>query len=222
VAQEALRLAILGPSLALVLHQRGLFILHASAIAINGAAVAFMASHGGGKSTMAAVLRARGYTVVSDDVAAVNLDDNTVVPSFPQLKLWPSVLSTLGMLPEDLPQVHPAVEKRAFRFAEGFPDCSLPLQRLYVLAIGQPTAVEVLRPRQVFEEIMRHWYGVRFGPALFDSLDLREHFLRASRLTRMVPVRRLQRPATLFEDPNLPQAIEKAILHDIRMFVNVT
>jgi hypothetical protein len=164
---------------------------------------------------MAAILRARGYTVISDDLTALNLVDNTLIPSFPQLKLWPDALRTLGLSSQELPQLHPTLEKRALRFTEGFAPFPLPLWRLYILGIGQPTAVEVLRPTQIFEAIMQHWYGVRFGLTLFNSLDLREHFLQVSRLTCMVPARRLQRPATLLEDPHLPQAIEKEILRDL-------
>ena len=215
VTQESLRLCILGPALALALHQRGLFILHASAISIGEAVVAFLGGHGWGKSTMAALLHARGHTVISDDVTALNLQDHTVVPSFPQLKLWPDAIRALGLSAHGLPQVHPDLEKRALRFTQGFAPCPLPLRRLYVLGIGQPVAVEELHPTQALEEIMRHWYGARFGSAFFDSLDLREHFLQTSRLVRAVPVRRLQRPATLLEDPDLPKAIEREIFQDL-------
>ena len=215
VSQMALRLCMLGPALALALYQRGLFILHASAVAIDGTAVAFLGGHGWGKSTMAALLHARGYPVITDDVTAVDLDHNTVVPSFPQLKLWPEALRVLSRPAHNLPQVHPDLEKRAFRFSEGFASCPLPLQRLYVLSIGQPTAVEILQPGRMFEEIIRHWYGVRFGPPMFDALDRRAHFLQASQLTRTVPVRRLQRPATLMDDPELPRTIEENILQDL-------
>jgi hypothetical protein len=212
---EALRLSVLGPALALALYQRGLFTLHASAVAIDGKAVAFLGGHGWGKSTMAALLHARGYPVISDDVTALNEHDNTVVPSFPQLKLWPSALGAVGMSSNEFPQVHPALEKRAVRFTEGFAPCPLPLQRMYLLNIGQPIAIETLQPSQALEEIMRHWYGVRFGSAFFNSLDLREHFLRVSRLARTVSIRRLRRPGTLMDDPDLPAALEREILQDL-------
>jgi hypothetical protein len=215
VTEEALRLCILGPALALALLQRGFFTLHASAVSIEGGAVAFLGGHGWGKSTMAAMLRARGYPVVSDDLTTLEWGKDTVIPSFPQLKLWPDAIGALGKASHEFPQVHPDVDKRALRFTEGFAPDPLPLRRLYLLAVGHPTTIETLRPMQVFEELMRHWYGARFGPALFDALDLRAHFLRVSRLARTVPVRRLQRPSTLREDPDLGEAIERAILRDL-------
>ena len=212
---EALRLSILGPVLALALQQRSFFTLHASAVSIEGEAVAFLGGHGWGKSTMAALLQARGSPVISDDLTALEPNDNRVVPSFPQLKLWPDAIGALGHTSDELPLIHPDVDKRALRFSEGFACEPLPLRRLYLLGLGQPTTIASLRPMQVFEELNRHWYGARFGSTLIDSLDLRAHFLQISRLARTVSVRRLQRPATLQDDPGLGETIEKAILEDL-------
>ena len=214
--QESIRLSILGPVLTLALHQRGLFALHASSNSIDGAAVAFLGGHCWGKSTMAAILHARGYHMLSDDVTVLNRHDNTIVPGFPQLKLWPDAIRALGLSPDELPKLHPAIEKRALRFTHGFMPYPAQLRRLYILEIGQPITIEILRPVEALEEIIRHWYGSRFGPAFFDSLDLREYFLRVSALVRAIPVRRLRRPATLLDDPGLPEAIEREILQDLK------
>ena len=56
VEQRLIRLFLLGPALALLLHQRRFLVLHASAVMIDGAAVAFVAEKGMGKSTLAAAL----------------------------------------------------------------------------------------------------------------------------------------------------------------------
>ncbi len=48
------RLFLLGPALALLLHQRKFLVLHASAVKIDGQAIAFVGEKGMGKSTMAA------------------------------------------------------------------------------------------------------------------------------------------------------------------------
>ncbi|MEZ5589954.1 MAG: hypothetical protein R3F53_04315 [Gammaproteobacteria bacterium] len=213
--EEALRLCILGPALGLALHQRGFFTLHASAVAVAGAGVAFLGGHAWGKSTMAAILRERGHALISDDLTALEQSGKSIVPAFPQLKLWPDALSSLGCSPAVLPQVHPALEKRALRFKQGFATSSVPLRRLYILAIGETVTIESIPPTQAFEDIVCHWYGARFGPDFVKSLDLRQHFLRIAQLARTVPVRRLQRPATLLSDPGLAGAIEYAILEDL-------
>lgn len=66
-----------GATLAFQLYRRGLTVLHASAVDVGGAALAFAAPSGGGKSTMATLLCADGATVVTDDVLRVE-DDHTV------------------------------------------------------------------------------------------------------------------------------------------------
>lgn len=214
-SEEALRLCILGPAMGLALQQRGFFSLHASAVSIQEEAVAFLGGHGWGKSTLAAMLQARGYPVISDDLTAFEPDGNRVIPSFPQLKLWPDAVGALGQTSDELPLVHPDMDKRALRFSQGFVREHLPLRRLYLLAVGQTTAIERIAPRQAFEELMRHWYGSRFGPAFLKALDLRAHFLQVSNLARTGSLRRLQRPATLRDDPGLGETIERAILEDL-------
>lgn len=217
VPEELLRLSLLGPGLALALHQRGLFVLHASSIGIGTEGVTFVGGFASGKSTMAAAFQRLGHAVLSDDVTAVDvqLEEPAVVPSFPQLKLWPDAVSVLGLSVDELPKVHPDHPKRALRFSEGFAATPLPLRRIYVLAVGEDVSLEPLTPIRRFEEIMRHWYANRFGPELLASIDLRQHVLHAGQIARTVPVRRLIRPASLKHDPQLPGSIERAILQDL-------
>ena len=214
-SEEAVRLCLLGPVMGLALHQRGLFNLHASAVSIAGNAVAFLGGHGWGKSTMAAMLQSLGHTVISDDLAALDPNSRKVFPSFPQLKLWPDAVDALGHTADGLPLVHPDAEKRALRFRELFASEAPRLRRLYLLAVGPTTEIVKLPPKQAFEEVMRHWYGSRFGPKFLRNIDLRTHFSQVSRLVRDVPLLRLQRPASLVDDPNLAASIEKAILEDL-------
>jgi hypothetical protein len=60
---------LLGPVLGFVLRLRGVTCLHASAIAIDGVAIALTGPGGAGKSTAAAKFAAMGYPVLSDDIA---------------------------------------------------------------------------------------------------------------------------------------------------------
>jgi hypothetical protein len=101
VEESLLRLMTLGPAFSILLHQLGLSVFHASVIAFPSGAAAFFAKSGYGKSTLAAVLHARGHGLVADDVMA--LDDNgdnlMVSPSLPYFKLWPDSAVAIG---EDL------------------------------------------------------------------------------------------------------------------------
>ncbi len=209
VEERILRLFILGPALGLLLHQRGLLILHASAVQVGGAAVAFLGGPGWGKSTTAAAMHTRGHAIVADDVLAIELADvnhPVVHPGFPQLKLWPEAAATLGDAPEALPRLHPRLEKRARRDARGFPQIALLLERIYVLAEGTHQEIEPLRPAEAFVELVRHSYVARLLKAT-GAASL--HFDQCGVLANAVPVRRLQTPRSLALLPDLARIIER-------------
>src|SRR5689334_9586394 len=97
VEERLLRLSLLGPAFGLLLHQRGFLVIHGSVVERAGAAIAFLGKNGWGKSTIAAALHGKGYNLVTDDVAAIRLtgDGPTVIPGFPQVKLWPEAATLL-------------------------------------------------------------------------------------------------------------------------------
>lgn len=196
VEDRVLRLSILGPALGLLLHQRGLLVLHASVVARDGAAVAFLGNNGWGKSTIAAALHSRGYDLVADDVAAIAVEHEggpTVVPGFPQVKLWPEAASLLGETPDRLPQLHPAFDKRGWRAERGFTLEPRRLRAVYALATGASLAIEPLEPREACFEILAHWYGHRFGGGVLRDSAAAHHLQQSAALAARVAVRRLRR-----------------------------
>lgn len=213
VEERVLRLFILGPALAVLLHQRGMLVLHASAVEMNGGAVAFLGGAGWGKSTTAAALHARGHNIVADDVLAVQVDAGWPVafPGFPQLKLWPESVVSLGDTPETLPRLHPDLEKRARRVAGRFAQEPLPLEQVYVLAEGESHEVEALRPQEALIELMRHSYAVR----LLQFTGASTHFLSCAKLARVVPLHRLKRSYSLEKLPGLARMVEENLARGI-------
>lgn len=212
VDERALRLSILGPVMAVLLHQRKQLVLHASAIAAKGGAVLFLGGRGWGKSTLAAAFHARGHRVLADDLTPVSLKPHppTVFPGFPQLKLWPDALASLGEFSEMLPLVHPLLQKRAHKVARDFDCGSLPLRRAYVLADGVVPVVEALKPDEAMIEVIRHWYGARFGERLLraERGGADSHFRQCVALVRSVRVARLRRPSPLSALDDLVSVVE--------------
>lgn len=149
--EGALRLFLLGTALAVLLHQRGNLVLHASAVAVDGGAVAFLGASGQGKSTTAGALHALGHELVADDLVPVDLSVATtasettplaapqVFPGFPQIKLWPEAAAALNA--SQLHELHPQTTKRANR-VEGFRNQPLPLRRIFVLDADVETEFE--------------------------------------------------------------------------------
>lgn len=98
VSDRNVRLYLLGSALGAVLHQRGLIALHANAVEIAGAAVAFMGHSGAGKSTLAAWFFDRGHAVLTDDVCVVEADGAKVTAhrGLVRLRLWQDALAHSG------------------------------------------------------------------------------------------------------------------------------
>lgn len=75
--------------LALALHASGIFSLHASAVSIAGAGVAFLAPKQYGKSTLCSALVLAGARALSDDTVPVRPGTPPMLsPGLPRLRLW--------------------------------------------------------------------------------------------------------------------------------------
>lgn len=211
VRPEVLRLFLLGPVLAVALHQRGRFVLHASAVVIGGVASAFLGGPRWGKSTTAAALHARGHPLVADDVLAIDdsHDPPAALPGIPQLKLWPDASAAVGADPATLPRVHPRLEKRVCPTSPSDMATPIPMRRLYVLAPSpEPEPrIEPLAPQAALIELMRHSYAAR---ALHREQPAR-HFTRCAALASRLPVRRLVAPRSLGHLGELSALIENDV-----------
>ncbi len=206
---SVLRLFLLGAVLAGVLHQRGLLLLHSSAVEVGGTAIAFIGEKGWGKSTLAALMEGRGHRLVADDVVAIDIDKQRairVLPGFPQFKLWPDAVSKMGINPENLPRVHPLLEKRAYRIHTDFSNASISLKGIYVLTEGE--RIEIERPglQEAFVQLVRHSFLVRHLKATGAS---GLHLQQCSALINSVPVFRLKRPRSLQLLPEVASLVEQ-------------
>ena len=85
-----------GLVVAFLLNLAGECVLHASAVEIDGSAVAFAGPSGAGKSTLAALLCGDGARLITDDVLRLGFEEGVVcVGGGPQLRLRPGAAWTL-------------------------------------------------------------------------------------------------------------------------------
>ena len=84
--------------------------LHASAVVVDGMAVAFAGPASRGKSTLAASFAVDGHAVVTDDCLMMEWQrpDPRAVPSYPSLRLWKSTADRL--FGSDAPAWRPVAE----------------------------------------------------------------------------------------------------------------
>lgn len=85
---EAGRVDVLGRVLAVAMHFQGVLTLHASAVAFEGGAIAFLAPKRHGKSTLAMALIGAGARLVTDDTLPIGPESSpTVMPGVQRVRL---------------------------------------------------------------------------------------------------------------------------------------
>lgn len=206
-ADEAIvRSYLVGTVMGILLFQRGLVVLHASAVEVDGAAVAFMGNSGQGKSSLAAALHAHGHQLCNDDVTPVTLDGDLAIayPGFPQLKLTSESAATLGCNPELLVELNSLEEKRGYRVRETFTQTPIPLRCVYLLDWGDDMHVTgPLNPSEALMELIQQTWPTRLGQP-----GGARHFLQCCELVKRVPFYRLHRPNNLSQLPDLAQFVK--------------
>ncbi|MDT0630169.1 hypothetical protein [Rubrivirga litoralis] len=203
--REALTSLVLGQGLATILHQRGVLTLHASAVAVEGGAVAFLGDQGAGKSTTAAALVERGGRLITDDVLPVrNLDAAapSVAGGYPFLKV---TQDTAQALDDDLNALRPAYSAVAkWRKTVSTVSTACPLRAVYVLEPGLTLHTERLSILDAFQQVAHH----AFTGAIARSTGSGDRCLRSyAALARYVPLFRLTVPRSLDELPRLADSV---------------
>jgi hypothetical protein len=94
---EMARAILLGPTMALALHQLGVLCLHGAAVTIREEAVAFLAPKFHGKSTLALALTAAGARLLTDDLVAIDRTPSPVVlPGIHSVRVLTDIAERLG------------------------------------------------------------------------------------------------------------------------------
>jgi hypothetical protein len=139
-----------GPIQSVLWHQRGLLPLHATAVVVDGRAIALGGPSGSGKSTLAARLSAKGYMPMADGVCAIDMADGkpiSVLPGIPHLQLWRDALDRLGIAVDGLTRILSTKEKFLLERRGGLVDVPQPLAAVVVILrrISGEIAIERLR-----------------------------------------------------------------------------
>ena len=208
---------LLGPVMGFVLLLRGLVCLHASAIVVDGMAIALVGPAGAGKSTTAAAFAARGFSVLAEDV--VTLDDRGdtffVQPAYPCIRLWPASAATLYGSRSALPPLTPNWDKLYLDLTQQsgqFENERRRLAAIYLLEERsedpQAPFVEALDPAAGMISLIANTYGTKF---LDKHMRARE-FDVLSRVLQHVPLRRV----TPHADPQKLATLCDQLLSDFK------
>jgi hypothetical protein len=210
------RTYLLGSIFVVLCQQRGLLPLHASAIGGKSGAVAFLASSGQGKSTLAAHLAQRGFPVLADDVCLIDTTQPgtaMVIPTAPWLKLWRNSLENLGRQAEGLDRVFSEDDKYRLPLAAALqPE---PIFKLVFLegheGSSPTTEMEELSRLEALPLLM----NLTHHAYLLEATGQREeNFLRCGRVLSQATAYRLNRPWGLTHLESTVDALERLLIEE--------
>lgn len=214
IPEETLRSFVQGAYLAAALRQRGLLVLHGSAVSDGDRAVAFLGNSGWGKSTLATYFCDRGYRLITDDVMVVSPGSGSeparVPPGVKQVRLRPPAAERLIADHEALPLVTPVSPKR-LHLIEGETKRALPLVKVYVLqrATAEANRICPIERQHVPLHLVAHTHATNW---ITDPRHVRDHFEQCTRLAKHTPIALLERRLSLDELP----AIFDLVQEDVR------
>lgn len=208
---------LLGPIFGFLLRLRGVTCLHASAIAVDGRAIALIGPPGAGKSTTAAAFTQQGYSVLSEDVVALCDQGGSflVQPGYPLIRLWPESVRALFGSEDALPPLTPNWDKRYLDLTRNnfsFQRQPLPLAALYLLDErsddpATPFVESVPLHRSLIELVTNTYTNY-----LLDQEMRAREFDLLGRLVNHLPLRKL----TPHSDPARLPELCQFILDDFR------
>ena len=208
--EDSIRVFLLGSGMGALLMQRDLFLLHANAIKMGDACVSFSGNSGAGKSTLSAAFMHRGYSVLADDVCAIN-QAGQVMPSFPQVKLWADSSQKLEIKTDTLRRIRPNIEKFAVPLEQQFYTQNLPLKVLYILnSHNQDTfEFETIEGMHKMLPLKNNTYRHQYLKGLGKT---KKHLKHVGSLASQVDVVRITRPKTGFQLDKLVDLIQADLL----------
>ena len=206
---------LLGPVMGFIMLLRGIVCLHASAIAIDGKAIALLGPAGSGKSTTAAAFSERGYSILAEDV--VTLDDRGeqffVRPGYPCIRLWPASVKALYGSENHLPKLTPNWDKCYLDLTErAFSAEPLPLAAIYHLRERRHDAVAPFVQTLDRAEGLLSLIANTYATKLMDKQMRAREFELLTRVLNNVPLRRV----TPHADPARIPELCDTILNDFR------
>lgn len=212
--ESEVRLYLFGVCFGILLHQRGILALHASAIKTARGSVLFAGPSGMGKSTLMTAFVNKGYCMLSDDVTGIILNhagSPIVLPAMPRSKLWSDAVAHLGYELSSLPRLRQSEDKYELNLREHFAHLPVPLSHIYVLFDNQHEELELqpLDRLDSFQAVLHNTYREFF----LDGLDKRtSHLKLAAAAARHARVRIFSRPRDLCQMDEVVELLEADFL----------
>lgn len=196
--EHAIRLYLLGTALGALLHQRGLFPLHAGGLATPAGAWLFTGHSGAGKSTLVAWLHQRfGWPILSDDVTVIDDKGGTLRAhgGIGRLRLWRDALAALSIPEDGLVRDLVRMDKFQLLLGNGYSE-TVPLRGLVLLEACERNTSTLTRlcGHEALAAVMGSVYRPEFAELWRTPGNL---FLHSARIAAGIQVLKFSRPRNL-------------------------
>jgi len=206
---SATKVYLLGTAFGAILLQRGRIPLHGSGLSLNDIGIIVTGESGAGKSTIANALIGKGHMMVTDDVAALELDSEQrlkMYPSYPKQKLWQDSAKQMKIDVTKLKKID-GINDKYYVSIEKF--CNKPTNLSAIFELKSTRCnhviVEELTGREQLEVILNNTYR----PMFIEPFGLiKKHFFQCVAMTKMVKVYRMYRPENEFTIEEQVKTIE--------------
>lgn len=199
---------ILGTVMTSLLYQRGLFVLHASAVNVNGEVVAFLGNKGYGKSSTAMTFYKAGYPIIADDYITIKPNSVPLVyPGFPSLRLSYKSRDHGDFSRDRVYYKDIEIDKIHVPADSNFSLDKMPLKKLYVLKRGNQFKIREFKPQEALMKLVENTFGI----SRFKKPDFVDNLKQCSSLLDHVDISLLEVPDSLEELQKIVDLIKKDI-----------
>jgi len=167
---------LLGPVMALLLHQQGFLVLHGSSVKVKEGAVAFLGHRGNGKSTTAINLYKDGYPLVTDDILAMKFTKKgrpVVYPGYPHVRLGEDSYNHVKDNTDILTPIRTIVGN---------------LKTIYLLERGDNIRISSLKSQENLIDLIMHSVANR----IFQHTTQKENLMHCAQLVNNVRLKQLE------------------------------
>jgi len=213
---QEVRLFLVGIVFSALLHQRGTFALHASALKKDNDCFLVAGNSGAGKSTLTREFLNDGYQVLSDDIGVLEKTNDViqVKPAFPFIKLWKDSMEHLELDEMEGKKLRDQMDKYGFGLDPGkeFYTEELPVKKIFILTAHNQAEYksEKLKGIDKFNALKNHTYRFQF----IANRVRPSHFELINHIANRIPVYRVTRPQAPINPKGLKDFIEKILNED--------
>jgi len=205
---------ILSSCIGALLHQRNTLTLHASSVMTENGAVIFIGTSSCGKSTLAAVFKGKGYTVLSDDICPLEIPGGAngkavMLPSGENLQIWKDIIDALKIPGESLKKVRPAIEKYYYGQVAHRPAEPVNISTIYLLNPSNQGLYEInnkFSGNQKLNILKNQICCKNFAKEMCIE---NTYYQRLKQLAKTVPLKELIKPNNEFNAEKLTDILEK-------------